>query len=170
MSIGTIMIISFLYTSICVSVIDFLIIRFFLTNLSNLLRFTIFNILFHFVYGYLVSIYISSSTCKRRRHLKSMKHGIKLAFATTLAYYSAYFLDVLREPFVTLFKNKGEIITKIFFIGLTSTIVSTIITYDSSKNICTQNPAEIKKNLINLDKFLNKKDKKKRKKKILVKD
>jgi hypothetical protein len=57
-----------------------------------------------------------------------------------------------------------------FFLGLINLLTSTVIAYDSDKIICELTPKEIRKNLSELDKFLNKKDRRKKNKKIVIKD
>ena len=166
----TLIIFSILYTTTIAYLNDNILVNALPNSYPEIIRFLMISSIQFIIYGYLLSIYTSTNKCSKRKHIKSFSYGLQIAFYVCITYLLVYFLDVLREPFVTIFKTKGDFYSKIFFISLTCIIISTVIKYNSSKIICSQNPSEIKKNLSDLDKFLNKKPKKITKNKIKVKD
>ena len=170
MSTIIIMFISLLYSCICVLLIEKIFINLVKIEQPELFRFIFFSFALYSIYGYLISIITSTSKCNKRRHLKSIKYGFKLGLYIIITYLIIYFVSSLREPFTTLFNKNGELISKMFFLGLINLLTSTVIAYDSDKIICELTPKEIRKNLSELDKFLNKKDRRKKNKKIVIKD
>ena len=125
-----------------------------------------------FILGFLISIYSSYTNCKKFKYRKAILESFRHIVYTLMAYYIIYFVKFVREPFIDLFGNDkfGFSIAISFLIVLNSTI-SVIVNYFSSiKNACKVSNEKLEKNLKKLDKYLNKKPIKKRKKKIKIKD
>ena len=98
--------------------------------------------------------------------------GLRTTLHSIIGYMLVYFVSFIRNPFLEIFGNKelGYSIAQSFLVVL-NTISATIINYYSSINISCKVPQNIiDKNLKELDKYLNKKNKNKTKQKKVVKN
>ena len=125
-----------------------------------------------FMLGYIISINSSNKNCKRNNKIYALKMGFKTTLHSIIGYMLVYFVSFIRNPFLEIFGNKelGYSIAQSFLVVL-NTISATIINYYSSINISCKVPQNIiDKNLKELDKYLNKKNKNKTKQKKVVKN
>lgn len=160
------------YTSIVIAVINFIMFEYLPMPLPGLFMFIIYALVYFILYGYFASYYTSYSKCDKTNKSRSLKHGIYSGLLVSITYVLVYFLQFLRSPFNEIFGNGNvsNYLAETFYISLNLILLTLSNTYESGNLTCELKPDEIKKNLKKLDKYLNKKFKKKRGKRITVKD
>ena len=125
-----------------------------------------------FLLGLVVSLYSSHINCKKVSKKVAFKMAFKNVLYSLIGFFIVYFVSFIRDPFLEIFGNGklGFSCGQSFLVSL-NTITSTIINYYSSiKTSCKVPQTEIDNNLKSLDKYLNKKPKKKKKTKIEIRD
>ena len=161
-----------LYTSIVIAIINFILLEYLPSPLPGLFMFIIYSFVFFTFYGYITSYYASYSKCERTNKTRSFGHGITSWLVVSVTYVLIYFVKFLREPFNEIIGqgNLSNYISETFYISLNLILLTLSNTFQSSKLTCKLKPHEIKENLKKLDKYLNKRFKKKRRTNITVKD
>ena len=164
--------ITIIYTAIVVALIDFIMLEYLPKPLPGLFMFMIYGLILFTFYGYITSYLASTGKCDKSNKKRSTKHGIYTGLIAVITYVIIYFVNFLRSPFNEIFGNGNlsNYLAEIFYISLNLILLTLSNTYESAKLTCQLKPDEIKKNLKKLDKYLNKKFKKKRGKRIIVKD
>ena len=164
--------ITIIYTAIIVALIDFILLEYLPVPIPGLFMFIIYSLVFFIFYGYLTSYLASTGKCEKSNKKRSTKHGIYSGLLVVITYVIIYFVNFLRDPFNEIFGggNLSNYLAETFYISLNLILLTLSNTYESAKLTCQLKPEEIKKNLTKLDKYLNKKFKKKRGKRIIVKD
>ena len=160
------------YCSIVIAIINFLLLEYIPSPIPNLFMFIIYSSIFFIFYGYITSYLSSKNKCNKTNKKRSFADGIKSWILVTITYILIYFFSFLREPFNEII-GKGDFsnyIAEVFYISLNLILMTITNSYNSAKITCEMKPDEIKKNLKKLDVYLNKKFKKKRQKRIIVKD
>ena len=160
------------YCSIVIAIINFLLLEYIPSPIPNLFMFIIYSSIFFVFYGYITSYLSSKNKCNKINKKRSFADGIKSWILVTITYILIYFFSFLREPFNEII-GKGDFsnyIAEVFYISLNLILMTITNSYNSAKITCEMKPDEIKKNLKKLDVYLNKKFKKKRQKRIIVKD
>jgi hypothetical protein len=161
-----------LYTAIVIAIINFLLLEYLPIPLPGLIMFILYSLIFFTFYGYITSYYASSNKCEKTNKKRSLGHGISSWLLVSVTYIAIYFLKFLREPFSEIIGkgNLSNYIAETFYISLNLILLTISNTFQSAKLTCELKPEEIKENLKKLDKYLNKKFKKKKRTNITVKD
>jgi len=163
---------SIIYTSIVVFLIDYIFLTNLPTPLPNLFMFIIYSLIFFTIFGYIISSNASSNRCDKTNKTRSTYHALKTWVYVTITYIMVYMIQSFRFPFNELIGqgDLGNFAAEVFYISLVLSLASISNAYESAERTCNIKPSEIKQNLVHLDKYLNKKYKKRREKKITVKD
>jgi len=143
-----------------------------LPHVPDFFKYIIYSTIFYFIYGYSVSYSASKDKCGQTNKLRSSYHGLKSVIYVIVTYTALYAFLFLRNPFIQLFgeNKRGSSIAEIFYISL-NLIISIVTNYFGSiKETCKVTPDKLKDNLKKLDRYLDKKPKKKRQNNIIVKD
>lgn len=132
----------------------------------------IYAVIFYFIYGYSVSLYASNKQCGKTKKTLAIKQGLKSILLPIIVYVVIYFVPQVRRPFNELFGDNrmGNSIAEIVLISLNLTTVTIMNYFDSVKLGCQMSNQELEKKMDKLDKYLNKKSKKKTSKTIEIKD
>ena len=133
-------------------------------SIPNFFLYIIYAIIFYFVFGYGVSVYASKKQCNKSKKIVAMKQGIKSIILPIIVYIVIYFIPAVRKPFNELFGDNvlGNSIAEITLISL-NLITVTMNYFDSVKESCKVSNKELEERIDKLDKYLNKKLKRKRK-------
>ena len=144
----------------------------FTEKIPDFFFYMIYAAIFYFIYGYSISALASKNQCKKVNRKISSFHGIKTAFISVLTYIIIYFVPFIKAPFNEIIGNNilGNSTAEIFFIALNLILVSIVNFFDSTKRSCSLTQSQLEENMKQLDKYLNKKEKKKKVKKIVVRD
>lgn len=164
----------FIFTTFVVFLTNYLLLgRFKLTDkVPDIVLYIIYAFIFYFILGYGISASAGLSQCDKIKKSLSTYHGFKTSFIAILTYLVIYFIPFFKAPFNELISDNqlSNSITQIFFISLNLILVSIINYFDSSKKTCEMTQKELEENMMKLDKILNSKEKKIKKKPIIVRD
>tara|TARA_B100000902_G_scaffold393136_1_gene446838 strand:+ start:411 stop:938 length:528 start_codon:yes stop_codon:yes gene_type:complete len=141
-------------------------------NVPDFFKYIIYSTVFFFIYGFYISYSASDKKCKKLSKKQSTIHGIKSALYVLVTYVLIYMVLPIRQPFIELLgdNKRTSSIIETFFISL-NLIISVVINYfDSIKNVCRVSPEELEHKLKKLDKYLQRRDPKKKIRNIVVKD
>tara|TARA_B100000925_G_scaffold202519_1_gene153606 strand:+ start:201 stop:728 length:528 start_codon:yes stop_codon:yes gene_type:complete len=143
-----------------------------LPNVPDFFKYLVYSIFFYFLYAFYISYSSSNDRCGKFDKKQSTIHATKSVIYVLVTYVAIYAIMPLRQPFVELMGDsvRTSSVIESFYISL-NLIISTLINhFDAAKYICRVTPDQLEKNLKKLDKYLNKKDRKRSQKRIVVKD
>ena len=161
-----------IFTTMIVFLIDYIFLQNLPTPLPNLFMFIIYASVLFGIYGFIISRNASIGECDRVNKTRSTYHAFKTIISVVVTYVLVYMINAFRFPFNELI-GKGDLgntIAETFYISLILSLVSISNAYDSAELTCKIKPWEIKENLKPLDKYLDKKYKKKTERSIKVTD
>jgi len=144
----------------------------FTNALPDFILYIIYAVILYFTYGFSVSLYSSHRQCGKTKKTLATVQGLKAIILPIITYIIIYFIPQVRSPFNELFGDNrlGNSVAEIVLISLNLTL-STIINYfDSVKEGCQLSHKELEIKMRKLDKYLDKKPKKKTKKVIEIRD
>ena len=161
-----------IYTTMMVFLIDYIFLTNLPTPLPNLFMFLIYSAILFGIYGFIISRNASLNKCDRSNKKRSTYHAMKTVLSISVTYIVVYMFNTFRFPFNELIGegNLGNAVAESFYLSLVLALVSISNAYESAELTCKIKPWEIKENLKPLDKYLDKKYKKKREKMIKVTD
>jgi len=164
---------TFIYVTIVVFFINYILLEYLkFIDMPNFFLYIIYSIIFYFLYGYMVSVYASKSECNKFKKAYSTLQGLKSIILPIVVYLFIYFVPQVRQPFNELFGNNvlGNSIAEIVLISLNLSIVTIMNYFDSMKTACEISSDELEIKMKKLDKYLDKKPRKKKVRMIKVKD
>ena len=163
--------ITMIFTLIFMALIQFVFLNFFPTPLPNLFMFIIYATIIVFPYSFLISRKASLDSCSKNNKSRSIWHAIKSTLVVIITYIVIYFFNMFREPFNELITNQNisNFIADFFYISLNLSLITILNTHDSIKRSCVLIPSEVENNIEDLDKYLSKKHKKKKRREIEIK-
>tara|TARA_B110000908_G_C10240255_1_gene445672 strand:- start:782 stop:1309 length:528 start_codon:yes stop_codon:yes gene_type:complete len=164
--------ITLFFSLVFMSLIQFILLNFFPTPLPNIFMFIIYASIIVLPYSFFISRKASLDSCSKNNKSRSTWHSIKATLVVIITYIVIYFFNMFREPFNELITNQNisNFIADYFYISLNLALITIINAHDSIKRSCVLIPTEIESNMVELDKFLNKKQKKKKRREIQITD
>lgn len=125
-----------------------------------------------FFTGFYISKNTQETHCGKSSKAYAIKQGLKHLMYGLIGYLIVYFVSFVRNPFLEIFGQGplGFSIAQSFIISLNIVMVTIINYFNSIKTACKVPQKHIEKNLKKLDKYLNKKPKKKKKRMITIRD
>lgn len=144
----------------------------FTDKIPDLFFYLIYASIFYFILGYSISASAADAQCGKVKKTISIFHAFKTSIIAVLTYLIIYFIPFFKAPFNEMISNNqlANCVTETFFISLNIILISIINYFDSAKRSCLMTQKELEENMKQLDKLLNSKEKKQKKKRIIVKD
>lgn len=143
-----------------------------LPDVPDFFKYLFYATFFYFIYAFYISYSSSNEKCGKFDKKQSSIHALKSVIYVTVTYVIIYMFMPIRQPFIELLGDNimTSSIIESFYISL-NLIISTIINhFDASKYICRVTPDQLEGNLKKLDRYLDRKEHRRRKRNILVKD
>ncbi len=182
--------ISLIYTSMVVLFTNWYLRDYYnIASIGYYLMYALFIFIFYFIYGFMVSFTASREQCAKTDTKESLFLGFKVVSYVLITFAIISYFPSLLSPFreligvneiVHLIRNgidnttvlnlKADSVGQIYFIGL-SLIIASISAYSqSAKEVCQLSVGEIKKNVSDLEKYLNQPYEEDKNANIIVKD
>ena len=127
-------------------------------NIDYNSKFLLFLCIGYSFYAFSVSGILSHLKCGEILYYNSFYHSFEITIYVIITYLLVVNLSILKEPFNTIFPNKKNFYSKLFFITLTCIIVILNVILSNEKNYCPNTITEIKEKYEKLHKCLDQKE------------